>query len=121
MQCSQLGGNFYLEFILDKVNIFCIWLWKTRLHWSRKRTARLLAVSPSMHCAGGYVPGGCLVPGEVSAPGGGCLAKGGVCSWGCLVQGQCLLQGVPASGPRGCVSQHAMGQTPPCEQNHRHV
>ena len=37
----------------------------------------------------------------VSAPGGG---------------------GVPASGPGGmCVSQHAMGQTPPCEQNYRHV
>ena len=36
---------------------------------------------------------------------------------------------VPASGPGGYLplvwgggaSQHAMGQTPPCEQNHRHV
>ena len=29
----------------------------TRLHSSRMRTARLLTVSPSMHCTGG-----CLVP-----------------------------------------------------------
>ena len=34
----------------------------TSLHSSRMRTAYLLPVSPSMHCAGG-----------VSAPGGGCL------------------------------------------------
>ena len=31
------------------------------MHSSRMRTARLLAVSPSMHCAGGSAPGGCLL------------------------------------------------------------
>ena len=36
----------------------------TRLHSSRMRTTRLLTVSPSMHCSGGYlVPGGMLCPG----------------------------------------------------------
>ena len=78
---------------------------KTRLHSSRMRTARLLPVSPSMHCTRGYLP---LVQG-----GGTCLwSGGGVCSGGYLplvlgcvcprrylplVQGG----GVPASGPRG--------------------
>ena len=52
----------------------------TRLHSSRMRTARLLPVSPSMHCGGG------------SAPGWVCLLWG-VCSWGC----------VPASGHGGCI------------------
>ena len=48
---------------------------KTRLHSSRMHTARLLTVPPSMHCAGGTCPGGCL-------PGGACL---GVClPGGCL-------------------------------------
>ena len=55
--------------------------------------ARLLAVSPSIHCAGGVAwSRGVLVPGgTASGPGG-----------------------VPASGPGGGgVSQHAMGHTPP--------
>ena len=79
------------------------------------RTARLLPVSPSMHCAGWG--GGAWSQGR-SALGVGCLVH-----WG-LVPGP---GGMPASdprgvpGPRGVVSQHAMGQTPPCEQNHRHV
>ena len=50
-------------------------------------TARLLTVSPSMHCSGGGLLQG--VPG----PGG--LLRGG----------------------EGVVSQHALRQTPPCEQN----
>ena len=59
-------------------------------------TARLLIVSPSMHCAGG-----CLL--------GGCLVLGGVC-----------FGGVP--GPGGVVSQHTLRQTPPpCEQNSWHM
>ena len=37
----------------------------TSMHSSRMRTARLLPISPSMHCMVGY---GCLV--GVSAPGG---------------------------------------------------
>ena len=60
----------------------------TSMHSSRMRTARLLPVSPSMHCAGG-----CLLPGG-SAPGRG------VCLWS-----------------QGGVSQHAMAQTTcPCRQ-----
>ena len=81
------------------------------MHSSRMRTARLLPVSPSMHCAGGVsTPGG-------AAPGGIC-SQGSVWSWGgCLplvLGGVCLWsQGVSASGPRGVsasgqggVSQH---------------
>ena len=41
-----------------------------RLHSSRIHTARLLTVSPSMHCAGGLLRGGCLRS-------GGCLLLGG--------------------------------------------
>ena len=44
----------------------------TRIHSSRMRTARLLTVSPSMHCSGG-VPGSrgvYLVWGGVPGPGG---------------------------------------------------
>ena len=48
---------------------------KTSMHSSRMRTARLLAVSPSMHCAGGSAPGGVC-------SGGGGLLPGGVCSRG---------------------------------------
>ena len=75
---------------------------------------------------GCLVLGGGLVPGEgVSAPGGGAW------SWGVSAPGGSLLWKVP--GPRGClfrgeylvqvqgVSQHALRQTPPCEQNDRQV
>ena len=58
----------------------------TRMHSSRMHTARLLPVSPSMHCSGGLP----LVP-------------GGVCLWslgGCL---PLVPWGVPASGPGGCL------------------
>ena len=72
----------------------------TRLHSSRMHTARLLTVSPSMHCAGG-----------VSAL-GGCLLWGVVCSWGCLLPGYvCLGGGIPA-----CTEAER-----PCEQNSWHM
>ena len=61
----------------------------TRLHSSRMHTARLLTVSPSMHCAGG-----------VSAL-GGVPGLGDVCSGGCLVQGGSALGGVSAPGVPG--------------------
>ena len=51
---------------------------KTRLHSSRMRTACLLPVSPSMHCARGCLFRG----GGVFAPRGGCLAP-----VGCLLPG----------------------------------
>ena len=57
---------------------------RTRLHSSRMRTARLLPVSPSMHCTGW----------GVSAPGGGaCLWSERACLWSG--------EGVPASSPGG--------------------
>ena len=56
---------------------------------------------------------------------------GGVCpGCVCVCRGIVCLRGVcPSRGPsvhgcvsaRGCVSQTAMGQTPPCEQNYRQV
>ena len=57
----------------------------TRLHSSRMRTARLLPVSLSKHCAGA----GCAWSRRVSGSGGGVPASGP--------------GGVPASGPEGCI------------------
>ena len=62
-------------------------------------------------------PGGLSALGGVSAP-GGVSALGGVCSLGCLVLGVSALGGVCS---RDVVSQHALRQTPPCEQNDRQV
>ena len=83
------------------------------MHSSRMRAARLLPVSPSMHC-----------PRVVSAPGGGVPASGprvpASAPGGVPTSGM----GVPASCPEGdmCVFQDAMGQTPPpCGQNDRYV
>ena len=48
------------------------------MHSSRMRTARLLPVSPSMHCSGvggGGIPG----PGSVIGPGGGEPGLRGTC------------------------------------------
>ena len=59
---------------------------ETKLHSSRMRTARLLPVSPSMHCAGGVCSGGLPGPG-----------------WG-----------VPASGPRGMYPSMQWGRPPLC-------
>ena len=70
----------------------------TSMHSSRMRTARLLSVLPSMHCAEGRVSAPCSWGG--SAPGGsapgGCLLLGGVCA---------LVGGVSAPG-RGYPSMH---------------
>ena len=56
----------------------------TRVHSIRMRTARLLPVSPNMHCSGGVpCPGGYLVLGVYliwGAPGQGYLVLG-VCTW----------------------------------------
>ena len=71
----------------------------TSMHFSRMRTARLLPVSPRMHCAekdllrGGrkVCSGGSACRGDLllggSASGGVCFWGGllwGVCSWGCI-------------------------------------
>ena len=121
----------------------------TSMHSSRMRTARLLPVSPSMHCRmeGCLLLRGCLLLGGCLLPEGGCLLLEGECvsaTRGCLLPGGCLLLGVSDMGTSatggcllwgvsatrgclipggvwyqggvcsgGCVSQHAMGQTPP--------
>ena len=67
----------------------------TRLHSSRMHTARLLLVSPSMHCTGrGVWSWGESVP-------GGCLLLGGVCSWGgvCTQWGVCSQGGTEVDPP----------------------
>ena len=74
----------------------------TRLHSSRMRTARLLPVSPRMHRTGGGLVWGVPGPRGGLLPGGVCLGGGGG------KRGACLL-----SQEEVCVSQHAMGQTPP--------
>ena len=82
------------------------------MHSSRRRTACLLPVSPSMHCSGGaggrmgeagprgytWSGGVYLVPGGVLGPGGVYLVQGGVpgprgCTWS---QWGCV------PGPGGC-------------------
>ena len=74
------------------------------------RTARLLAVSPSMHCSWGVPgPGGCTYPGSVMQPIsclGGVPGPGGV------------------HGPGGGVylpGGHLPRYSPPCEQNDKQV
>ena len=75
---------------------------------------------------GGVWSGGCLVLGcllwGVSAPRGvsglGGLLQGGLL-WGVSAPGGVCSGGVSALG--GVVSQHALRQTPPCEQNDRQV
>ena len=69
----------------------------TRMHSSRMRTARLLPVSPGMHCSRGDVPG----PGEVPGPGGCTWSQGGTWSGG---------GGVP--GPGGCTWSRGGGYLP---------
>ena len=84
----------------------------TRMHSSGMRTARLLPVSPSMHCSGGCTCWGC-VPGP-----GGCTCLGGVPGpWGVyLVPG-----GVPAQGVYLVRGGVYLPRYSPCEQNDRQV
>ena len=63
--------------------------YNTRMHSSRMRTARLLPVSPNMHCSGcvpaqGGVPirQGCTYPGGMYLPRGSVYLPGGVPAWG---------------------------------------
>ena len=76
------------------------------MHSSGMRTARLLTVS--QHA----LSRGCL-PEGVSAWGGVCQGTGGVLSRGCLPGSVCPGGCLPGAGD---ISQHAMGQTPPCGQ-----
>ena len=75
----------------------------TRMHSSMMRTARLLPVSPHMHCSRGvYLWGGCLVGGVPAW--GVYMPRGVYLPRGVPTQGVCLPGGVPAWGlylPRG--------------------
>ena len=75
------------------------------MHSSRMRTARLLPVSPSMHCFQGGVPTwGCTCPGYLPR---GVPAQRATC-WRGVPAGGCTCQGVYLSGvylPRGCACQ----------------
>ena len=56
-------------------------------------------------------------PGDVSTQGGGVSVRGGSAQGGCL-SGGCLPRRVSAQGVSAwgvCVSQYAMGQTPPLQ------
>ena len=84
--------NFGFKFTL-MISALCntaVYILSIRLHSSRMYTARLLTVSPGMHCAGEGVP---APRGGVPAPGVG----GAPWSW----------------GEGGMVSTHALRQTPP--------
>ena len=91
----------------------------TSMHCSRMHTARLLPLSPSMHCPPrgwgvSATQGECLLPGEVSATGVGCLLLG----WcllprGCLLPGGCLLW--------GCIPACNGADTPPPLRTDRHL
>ena len=69
-------------------------LW-TSMHSSRMRTARLLPVSPSMHCSRGVsAPGGGHVCwGYVCSEGGVSACRGGICSHGGVCPRVSLLLG----------------------------
>ena len=83
------------------------------MHSSGTRTARLLTVSQHALHRRVSAPG----PGGVSAQGvsaSGPLGEVGVCLWSGGSASGPWGEGVSGSGvPGGCVSQHAMGQTPP--------
>ena len=97
----------FMRFCLNPIN-----LWETRKNSNRMRTARLLPVSPSMHCSGGRctclggVPAwGCTCPGRYTAVGGGVPAQGVgcTCQGGCTFRGGCTWWGVylPGGVPGG--------------------
>ena len=73
---------------------------ETNMHSSRMRTARLLPVSPSMHCAGGVSAlGVCLLWERGVCSHGRCLLQGDICSGGGVCShGRCMLQGDICSG-----------------------
>ena len=110
---------------------------KKTMHSSRMRTARLLLVSPSLHCSrgvpagGGGVPAwGAGVPGLGGVPGprgctwfGGCVYLVGGCTWsgGCTWPGGVPAWGVPAQGGVPAWGAHLPRYSPPCEQNDKQV
>ena len=91
---------------------------QTRMHSSRMRTARLLPVSPSMHCSWGGVPGqgvhlvlgGCTWS-QGGVPGlRGVYLVLGLCTWSRGGGGYLVPEGVP--GPRGCIWSWGTAHSP---------
>ena len=83
------------------------------MHSSRMRTGRSLTVCWSLLRGGVSAPGRCLLR-------GGVCFSGGMSAPGMSAPGGCLLGGVSDLGGSalgGVVSQYALSQTPPCEQN----
>ena len=72
-------------------------IFKTRMHSSRMHTARLLPVSPSMHCSLGGVPGWVYLPGGVTVQ-GVYLPRGCTCPGGVPAQGRVYLPGGTCPG-----------------------
>ena len=78
----------------------------------------MIIVSKQESIPVGCVP--CVPPSAVTVGGGGMYMPWGVpIQGGVPAQGVCTCRGVYL--PRLCVSQHALGQTPPCEKNHRRL
>ena len=98
------------------------------MHSSRMLTARLLPVSPSLHCVGVVSAAGeGLLRGRVCS-GGVVSALGGVCSWGLSAPGGSAPGGPGVGGGvccwsaagglfRGCIPACNAADPPPREQN----
>ena len=100
----------------------------TRLRSSRMHTTRLLPVSPSMHCSGGF-----LVQGSTWSKGGACSQRGACSQSNLVLGGGACSQGMPGPrgefghggvpGPRGgsCLRSGFTITETRCESCHRHV
>ena len=114
--CILLECFLVIHTFLSAMASFIEFMSSTRMHSSRMRTARWLALSPSMHCSRGvYLPRWVCLPGGgvgglvylprgvrcwEGVPAWGCTLPAGVPAWGCTCP-----WGVPAQGvylPRGC-------------------
>ena len=117
--CYRDSRYVFVFFLLMCSNRDQIKEW-TRMHSSRMRTARLLLISPSMHCSWGVyltrgIPTGRLPAGGCTCPARGCTCREGVPAWGDVPAG-----GVPTQGVylrRGYLPQvlHPCGQTDTCK------
>ena len=93
---------------------------KTIMHSSRMRTSGSLTICQSM------LPGVCTKSWGLLSPGGvpgseRCTWSRGVCAQEGVCSGGDMLPGDGGVCSQGGVSQHALRQTLPCEQNHTHL
>ena len=107
-----------------------VWAWREGSPWQGGLIARgvsLAGGSPwqgGSHWQGGLIGRGVSLAGESPWQGvslaGGSLWQGVSFTRGCFLLRGCLLLGGCLPLGRVAVSQHALRQTPPCGQNHRH-